>query len=84
MAGAEVLVAAVASVAVALAELLILEAGFRRRVRAELLELERAEAELDSERGATHRICRLRHRRLALQSPADRRVPMSKRQPTDV
>ena len=69
------------------AELLILEAGsvgFTHRVRAELSASERAEAELDSVPGGTHRICRLRRHLFALQSPADRRVRMGVKQPTHV
>ena len=67
VAAAEVLVGAVASVAPALAARPILQAGLTHRVRAEFLELERAEAELDSERGGTHRICRVRRHLFALQ-----------------
>jgi len=82
-----VLAAAEAEAARTLAEAavrLILQAGLTRRVRAELVELERAEAELDSVPGGTHRICRVRRHLFALQSPADRRVRMGVKQPTHV
>jgi len=84
VAAAAVLVAARTLAEAVSAELLNLEVGFTRRVRAELLELERAEAELDSVPGGTHRICRLRRHLFALQSPADRRVRMGVKQPTHV
>jgi hypothetical protein len=84
---AEVLAAAHILGEAASAELLILEAesvGFTRPVRAELSASERVEAELDSERGGTHRICPPHHHRVALQLPADRWARMDVRQPTHV
>ena len=70
---AEVL-AEVAPVAAALAELLTSQAvleGFTRRVRAELLELEHAEAELGSVWADTLHTTQHRRRRSAPQRPGD-------------
>ena len=72
VAEAEVLVVAVASVALASAARLILQGGLTHRVQAELAELGPAAAELDSEPGVTHRICRVHRHLFALQSRADR------------
>jgi len=72
VAAAAVLVAARTLAEAVSAELLNLEVGFTRRVRAELLELERAEAELDSVWVGTRHIGQRRHHRFALPPPADR------------
>jgi hypothetical protein len=68
---AAVLVAARTLAEAASAELLNLEADFTPRVRAELWELERAEAELDSAAGGTHHICQRPRRRFAPQPPGE-------------
>jgi hypothetical protein len=68
-------VAARTLAAVASAQLRILEVasvGFTHRVRAELSELEPAEAELDLAPGGTHHICQRPRRRFAPQRPGDR------------
>ena len=83
---AEVL-AEVAPVAVALAELLTSQAvlkGFTRRVRAELLELEHAEAELGSVWAGILHICQRRRRRFALQTPGGRGTRAFAQRPIDV
>lgn len=67
-----VLVAARTLAEAASAELLNLEADFTPRGRAELWELQRAEAELDSVAGGTHHICQRPRRRFAPQLPGER------------
>ena len=67
-----VVVSVVAEVEVLVVARLILQAGLTHRVQAGLVELGHAAAELVSERGVTHRICRLHRHLFALQSPADR------------
>ena len=66
-----VLVAARTLAEAASSELLNLEAGFTPRVRAELWELERGAAELDSVPGGTHHIWQRPHRRFAPQPPGE-------------